>query len=447
MLLSQILSSLKLFFAVLLFVTLTPGLARAAEANEASKPKASASAVSEAGFVVSIINRFNAAVDSFCSPSQPGLVNVAFSAKKIVMPRDPSELKDDRELRQYLKCYTTSATVWEQIDKTYLPIIESAARTYGLPKTMLACLIFAESTFNPKAESDSGAFGLGQHTQIANDEFTRILKNDTEEEIAENERKVASTPEEVAKWKTMSVATAKIAISHADTRVIQYGFARKWDDYFKDLNRRRIYDGNAPKIMNDQMLSNPAISIGASAFYLHMMMTHLKRNLDKDIVVSRKSADEANVDLLLAAAGSYNIGPGSASYVLRKIEPPDRKAWVEALMKSNEETARYITKIQNCLSPSSSKTQGAFLPPPNSFPYSCEPPLIASGAKHEMPRKYNNVLKSASDLKVHIKELKEKAAQAKALVEAKAEARKAAAAKQAAVKAANSAKTEKGKNE
>lgn len=45
---------------------------------------------------------------------------------------------------------------------TYVKIIETAARTYNLPTSLIAAIIKAESGFNPKAVSSQGAIGLMQ---------------------------------------------------------------------------------------------------------------------------------------------------------------------------------------------------------------------------------------------------------------------------------------------
>lgn len=45
---------------------------------------------------------------------------------------------------------------------TYIKIIETAARTYNLPTSLIAAIIKAESGFNPKAVSSRGAIGLMQ---------------------------------------------------------------------------------------------------------------------------------------------------------------------------------------------------------------------------------------------------------------------------------------------
>ena len=49
-----------------------------------------------------------------------------------------------------------------QVKRAYLQIIETAARTYNLPASLIAAVIKAESGFNPKAISNRGAIGLMQ---------------------------------------------------------------------------------------------------------------------------------------------------------------------------------------------------------------------------------------------------------------------------------------------
>ncbi len=399
--------ALKLTFLLLLFV-LMPSLSRAAETKStkpAIPPASAASSTvtvkkSEGGFVAGIINRFNEVKNLFCPEPQPSPIAIAPAKVPAKSGKEPPRiiLKSEGELRRYLECYSPNDAIFDDIDKKYLPLIESAARSYGVPKALLACLIFAESKFRTGAQSHTGAFGLGQHTKGTAKHITTLLKPRSAQKIAEDYKLANSTDEDAARERKESVGVAREGIRVAKIKVMNRGFAVKWDEYYADLRRRGLHKGEAPKVVNRHALLDPAVAIGASGLYLHMMMTHLKTALDSDIIIGNRRDRDWNADILLVAAGAYNMGPGAASYVLNPIDPPDRKAWVEALMKSNEETAKYIITIRNCITSGASGTQPANLPPMLTPRYSCETgekPRVALGEPLQLPKQYENVIKEA----------------------------------------------------
>lgn len=398
--------SFKLHFLILAFALL-PSLSHAAE-TKVTKPAIppSATAASSAaapkktdgGFVAGIISRFNEIKNLFCPEPQPS--PIAIAPAKVPVAKEPPRilLKSEGELRRYLECYSPTDAIFDDIDKTYLPLIESAARTYGVPKALLACLIFAESKFRTGAKSHTGAFGLGQHTKGTAKHITTLLKPRSAKKIAEDYKLANSSDEDAAKERKESVGVAREGIRVAKIKVMNRGFAVKWDEYYADLKRRGLHKGEAPQVVNRDALLDPAVAIGASGLYLHMMMTHLKTSLDSDIIVGNRRDNDWNVEILLVAAGAYNMGPGAASYVLSPIEPPDRKAWAQALMKSNEETAKYIITIRNCISSGASGSQPANLPPMLTPRFSCETgekPRVALTEPLQLPKQYENVIKEA----------------------------------------------------
>ena len=79
-----------------------------------------------------------------------------------------------------------------------------------------------------------------------------------------------------------------------------------------------------------------------------------------------------SLDFHLAAAGAYNLGHGAAVNMLKKISPPDPKAWKERLLKSREETRDYILSIANCATSATHNPKIAFQPPASDHPRDCE---------------------------------------------------------------------------
>ena len=411
---------LKLHFLIIAFVLL-PSLSRAVEAktNKPAIPPASAKqdppptatqsvAKAEGGFVASIVNSFNSVKNLICPPEQPQPVIVA---KKKRAPRAPVELpstgfKSEGELARYLECYTTEDGRYDLVAKQYMPLIAVASRTFEIPQSLLACLIFRESRFDINACSKSGAMGLGQHLSGTMTTITNTIEKpeprspQEKERIAKIKRRLEAIDNGEIKNETIQDRQDRRYLA---TRAEMRFQRHNWEMYFDNLKSQNLRRGGpTPRVVNENALADPAIAIGATAFYLQSILLVFQNKLDSDLIIRNSDRQAPNYDLLLAAAGAYNMGPYEASKILAKLpEPPDRKKWVDALAKSNEETAGHILSIRNCIESSDSKEGNAWKAPIGSPDYSCKPEEMASkrvalAKANKLPEEFKSSIKNAT---------------------------------------------------
>lgn len=399
------------------------------------------------GWTDSVRNLLNGVKRKFCPDDRPG-TPVPPAAIPFIKPEPPSEsFKSEGDLQRYIECYLVEPGRYEKVAKEFMPLIESSAKSFNIPTTLLACLIFRESRFDVNARSSTGAMGLGQHLSGTMKHITDILRPGKEEDTKKL-LEIANTPiaERIAD-KKVTAAMAQKDLNYAKTVLRDREFRLKWEEHFKNQNEKkcrsesrkkpeppktvaaakpakttstkpaaptkpakalseeqryeRCLESSIPRNVNPGNISNPKIAIAASAMYLQMILVDFQRALDVDIKTTNSDSQNPNYDLLLTAAGAYNMGPGAAIKILSPIEPPDRKKWVEALMKSNEETAGHVASIRNCIQSSASKTGNAFQAPIGSHNYECndgnessEPRTVIG--KSELPAQYRNAVKTAS---------------------------------------------------
>ncbi len=408
------------------------------------------------GWTDSIRNIVNGVKRKFCPDDTAGkaITPAASTALPWIAPEPPSDnFKSEGELNRYIECYLIEPGRYEVVAKEYMPIIEASAKSFNIPTTLLACLIFRESRFDINARSSTGAIGLGQHLTGTMKHISDIMKT-SKESNTEKLLEIVNTPvaERIAAKKA-TPAMAQKDLTYAKTVLRDREFRLKWEEHFRTQNEKKCraesvrkaepakatvaakpakskatkamapkateassapakaktveqkyescLENSIPRTVSTANIKDPKIAIAASAVYLQMILTDFQRALDVDIKTTNGDAQNPNYDLLLTAAGAYNMGPGAAIEILSPIEPPDRKKWVEALMKSNEETAGHVASIRNCIESSASKSGRAFQAPIGSHNYECNDgnesshPRTVVG-KSELPEQYRNRVKSAS---------------------------------------------------
>lgn len=345
---------------------------------------------------------FNGKPEPVCDerpPVAPPLPIV--SAKKPV----PS-FKSEGDLRKYLDCYVVEPGRLKIVTEKYLPLIAQAAKDFGIPQTLLTCLIFRESRFNIDADSGrqpgqsyrrDGAIGLGQHVRITMSDISRILSDDYRDipKLQKIERTLSAMPRSQLKTQELKdLAFSKTRIGYA----VQVG---QWESYFKNLANQKRHLGPTPKLLSENTVrETPSIAIGATALYLQSILSAFKETLDPTISLDQGDGRETlNYYALIAAAGAYNIGPGAASGMLEDIRPPNPKKWIERLKKSNEETAGHLLSIENCISSPASNGapwKGPMGSPNNDCSSPLSPKPVLPGGINVLPPEYRNPVKSAT---------------------------------------------------
>ncbi len=287
-----------------------------------------------------------------------------------------STFKSEGELNRYMSCYLVEPGRYDSY-KEWTPYIRTSAREFGISESLLTCLLFRESRFNPSARSHSGALGLAQFLRSTMPTVTNLIqagKTDPEE-VKRLTELAAKDPSKPQDHKDREYATARL-------KSIAVGM--KWDSYFNQLRAEKKFKQDTPTQFNKALALNPATAIGAAGLYLRFIIDHFQDAL-KGKGADGTALPAPSLDFHLAAAGAYNLGHGAAVNMLKNISPPDPEAWKERLLKSREETRDYILSIANCATSANHNVKIAFQPPVSDPPRDCENggAIIGAPAKSE----------------------------------------------------------------
>lgn len=339
------------------------------------------------------------------------------------VPRQPIRwsptFKSEADLRRYLECYAVTESHYDRTKQRYLPIIDFAADAFSLPRTVLACLLFRESQFSQTAVSPTGAIGLGQHLPSTMQHLTNVLKPETQSVVTKLKDIASQTVHELVSSRKVTPEQATKDKKYAETKLRVREFRVAWENYYGSIIKKdcaELYDQTKNRnkcirarenriernITPEKIKADPELAIGATALYFHMILEHFNKTLKNSPKIQNGDDQSPDYYLMLAAAGSYNMGPGAAAEILKDVKPATPKNWVEALMKSNEETAAHILSIKSCIVPAAS-SENPWKGPIGSANYDCsikpeygDHVVLDKGAKNELPSKYKNKFKTAS---------------------------------------------------
>lgn len=238
-----------------------------------------------------------------------------------------SGLKSPKGIDQYLKCYPYGNEGFDNYKK-YSKYIDLAAENfrietqnivYEVHPSLMRCLLRRESGYDPKEKSNTGAAGLGQHTDINIAEISRRINKEGswEQKLWRNFfAKVRETPEgrkQLKKCMGSSVTDRPVFETKEDAKC-------------------------------------PLQSIAASSIYNLL--------IQRELMKSSKSKNidwEQELDYQLAVAAAYNLGNGASRAAVENLFVGD---WLKAIKKmskkskdpnKDEEVDGHITAIRNCL--------------------------------------------------------------------------------------------------
>ena len=282
-----------------------------------------------------------------------------------------SAFKSEGELNRYMSCYLTEPDRYASY-KEWEPFIRISAREFGVSESLLTCLLFRESRFDPSARSKSGALGLAQFLRSTMPTVTNLIQAGKTDGV------------EISRLRELAIKESK---KPQDRKDREYAIARlksisvgvKWESYFDQLRAQKKYKQGTPTQFNKALALNPATAIGAAGLYLRFIIDHFHDEL-KGRGADGAALPAPGLDFHLAAAGAYNLGHGAAINMLKTIKPPDPKAWKERLLKSREETRDYILSLANCATSSAHDPKIAFQPPASDHPRDCENGGVIIGA-------------------------------------------------------------------
>ncbi len=225
----------------------------------------------------------------------------------------------------------------------YQDMVEAAATAVEIPENLLACLLFVESKWDPKAKSEANALGLSQimeetafveinsliNTRDLSASINRTLRNF--EDFMNNRIQRAGTESEAKRLeRELKIGQLKRG-NELRLNQIQYAAKQRWNEYWNKRQKR------IPSSFALAKLTSPEHSIIAGAVYLRYLF---------DLYGVGASDDNP---LFYAAVGAYNIGPGRMRGFLKYAHIEGASDLVEDLERSNLDTvADYIKKIRRC---------------------------------------------------------------------------------------------------
>lgn len=275
-------------------------------------------------------------------------------------PLPPLHVKKEDELDRYVNCYLIDPGGLSAY-REYEPYIKTAAREFGIPRTVFTCLLFRESRFNKDNVSHTGALGLGQFTtDTANYISNIIAARKMSESKVRQYIELADNPIKLTGDKSRD-KEAKKSRQLAEDRLAYVELASKWDNYFTTLRSLKKYPNATPGKFRKSDARTPVLAIGAAALYLRHIMDILQEQ-----IVKKVGADaippKRNRDLLLTAVGAYNLGHNRALTLGRESRSSDAKDWVAQLRNDKDETAGHIDSIANCIASPEHQAEMAYEP-------------------------------------------------------------------------------------
>gem|GEM_PF-7120877 len=278
----------------------------------------------------------------------------------IVPAARPTNMKSESELLSYISCYSDNPTWTESYLDNYSKYIHTAAMQFGVPETLLTCLLFRESQFNSQAESKvyrvvekkRGQKTVLKRRQVKGAVGVAQFMPETEKFVSSLLSTLKMPKDKVAFLGDVATSvdmpfTAKDKV-YANTALANYEAALRWQGYFDQLKSQNLYRGEAPSKFDDAGARDPKIAVGASAFYLRYIMDLFNDQLSSKNPMPIGNSSHPDIDFMLTIAGSYNMGHGAAINTLRRVEPATTKNWYDHLLRSNPETEGHMRSIRNC---------------------------------------------------------------------------------------------------
>ena len=227
----------------------------------------------------------------------------------------------------------------------YRQYIQAASKHFGVPESLLTCVLFRESQFDKDVESRTGVKGIAQITGSTVGTIDTIIKSiHISDEQKEKHRKILECGSDVKKWNLAcrnvgyikDQETSRENYNHV--RIIEKEFAplaRRWESYFAELEtfpdykkfvKSRYRNYQRPSAFSESLGNKyPPNAIGASALYLKKVLEGIQEHTGNSL--SREGAKDA---LIMAAVG-YNAGPGN---IWKRTEGEDPSKWISQTINS-----------------------------------------------------------------------------------------------------------------
>ncbi len=250
-------------------------------------------------------------------------------------------LKTEQEVDLYLKMYEKSAMYSAFYRNKIKPYVKESIHYFDLKYSGVACLMFRESQWDPRAVSYVGALGLGQIMPATFDFLISAIKR--------GESKVQKLADEQKRSFADVELPNLLAKEYLGLQRYEYEqklymkMAQQWRHYAVSVG----LDTNIKNYHNtNYLLSSIPLNVGLSGVYL-LYLKHRLFHLIKD---SKRAPD--NKHFFLAMAGSYNQGFKRLKVGVIKGQIPSEpfyEDWYRKLAKIDE-TRHYMITIDRCMS-------------------------------------------------------------------------------------------------
>lgn len=323
-----------------------------------------------------------------CDPkAPPPLAN-------LVKPKGPEVFKSEADLARYIECHLVHPNLkpietcamedrFKKYQAEYAPLLKAAAMHFDIPVTLLTCLIFRESRFDPNAKSSSGALSFPQALPSTLRTVQSYIRPPSPKEHARYTDVMTGTLDEMIKRRGVTRSMAIKERVDAKEKFSNWELGTRWNNYFEDIKSRGLPSNGVkltkqskiPRDLNPTTIKDPATAFGFAAMYLRDILTHVQSTVDKNTNVSTYNASISDKYVTLTATGLYNRGPGAAK-ALRGVKPVDAAAWVQ-ILKGNDSKAEifgHLESIERCITPPSKNAQIAWRGPTGSHNVSCTEP-------------------------------------------------------------------------
>lgn len=290
----------------------------------------------------------------------------------------PLVFKSDIELLKYISCYEKSSDLTKKFIEKYWPTIQKASDASGIPKALLTCLLFRESSLWQNITSNAGAVGIAQFKTEGVGTINSIIKakpyptnlsnaiaNNIEFFNRSNQGYLKSELQNIessVRDKTLYVAQIAAVLSKIKSAINKSNLIKnKTKDQMKMHSALEIWEADLEKTqrkLNGKYIweafyknekqkpesfdpKNESQSIIASAVYLkyiHNLMT-------PDGGWKTKTKKEQ----FFFTVGAYNAGINGLKDDCDLNKTLD--VCMQNLKKNNSETYNHIDSIKNCSEP------------------------------------------------------------------------------------------------
>lgn len=289
--------------------------------------------------------------------------------------------KSDAELLRYLRCYASDEKSLKWFEREVLPRSREVERQFKIPAPFFACLLARESAIGRlrRATSPRDAKGVAQITPIAALDYSRSILRATIEPLALNETEAnplkrqlsyslqhpfeaALEPEardpRLRDYTALSASQVEHLRDRVRTRLAGYAAARP-----KDCPPRSSCAIRSPAEPTTVDLFDPARALPIAA---SILSHHLLRVQAFGVETRKRDLTPSSHDALMLVAAAYNAGFSAAASALQipSLRLPGGRMILQR-EKLPEETRRYLTAIENCMTP------GNFQPMPGTETRAC----------------------------------------------------------------------------